>query len=65
MIKWKCVICNAKCESETKPTLGQRLCKKCQVGHYQRLVDIYRLEGGMRLDEAQRLLKQAKQEAKA
>jgi hypothetical protein len=34
------------------------------VRHYQRLVDIYRLEKGARLDEARLLLKAAKAEAK-
>jgi hypothetical protein len=34
------------------------------VRHYQRLVDIYKVEGGFRLDEARLLLKQAKEEVK-
>ena len=65
MIKWKCVLCDAKCESEVKPTLGQRLCKRCLVRHYQTLVQIYKPEGGVRLEEAKRLLEAAKKEAKA
>ncbi len=64
MIKWKCVLCEMKCESEVKPNLGQRLCKKCMVRHYKTLVDIYKLEGGMRLEEAKRLLAQAVKEAR-
>ena len=65
MVKWKCVLCDAKCETEVKPGLGQRLCKKCLVRHYQPLVQNYTPEGGMRLDEAKRLLEQAKKEVKA
>jgi hypothetical protein len=65
MVKWKCVICDAKQESETKPGVGQRLCKKCMVGHYRRLVAIYKPEGGMRFEEAKRLLEAAKKEVKA
>ena len=65
MVKWKCVLCDAKCETEVKHGLGQRLCKKCLARHYQTLVQIYKPEGGMRLDEAKRLLEQAKKEAKA
>lgn len=65
MIKWKCVLCNAKCESEVKPNLGRRLCKKCMVRHYRTLVEIYKPEGGMRLEEAKRLLEAAKKEVNA
>jgi hypothetical protein len=65
VIKWKCVLCDAKCETEVKPGLGQRLCKKCLVRHYQTLVQIYKPGGGVRLDEAKRLLEQAKKEVKA
>ena len=64
MVKWKCVLCETKQESEVKPGIGQRLCPKCKVNHYQRVVDIYRAEGGFRLDEAKLLLQQAKKEAK-
>lgn len=65
MIKWKCLVCDAKQQTEVKPGLGQRLCPKCKVGHYKRLVDIYRPEGGFRLEEARMLLKAAQKEAKA
>jgi transposase-like protein len=65
MIKWKCVVCNAEMQTEVRPELGQRLCKPCAVRHYQRLVDIYRPEGGFRLEEAKMLLKAARKEAKA
>jgi hypothetical protein len=40
MVKWKCVLCDAKCESEVKPNLGQRLCKPCLVVHWKRVVSI-------------------------
>ena len=65
MVKWKCVICDSKCESAFKPGVGQRLCSKCMVGHYKRLVDIYKVEGGFRLEEAKLLLQKAKKEVKA
>ena len=65
MIKWKCVLCDAKCETEVKPGLGQRLCNKCLLRHYQTLVQIYKPERGVILDEAKRLLEQAKKEVKA
>ncbi len=64
MIRWKCLVCEAKQQTEVKPAIGQRLCPPCKVRHYQRLVDIYKVEGGFRLDEAKLLLKQAKEEAK-
>ena len=64
MITWKCLVCEAKQKTEVKPGIGQRLCPGCKVRHYQRLVDIYRLEKGARLDEAKALLKKAKEEAK-
>ncbi len=64
MIKWKCLLCETKCESEVKPALGQRLCKKCLVRHYKTVVEIYKAEGGFRLEEAKRLLEAAKKEAK-
>ncbi len=64
MIRWKCLVCEAKQQSEVKPQIGQRLCPPCKVRHYQRLVDIYKPEGGFRLDEARLLLKQAKEEVK-
>lgn len=65
MVKWKCLVCETKQESEAKPAIGQRLCKKCMVSHYKRLVDIYRLEKGFRYEEAKRLLEAAKKEVKA
>jgi hypothetical protein len=65
VIKWKCLICETKQQSEVKPGIGQRLCLKCKVNHYKRVVDIYRLEGGCKLSEAKLLLEQAKKEAKA
>jgi hypothetical protein len=65
MVKWKCLICEAKQESEIKPAIGQRLCKKCLVRHYKNLVEIYKPEGGMRFEEAKRLLDAAKKEVKA
>jgi hypothetical protein len=65
VIKWKCLICETKQQTEVKPAIGQRLCGKCKINHYQRVVDIYRLEGGCKLSEAKLLLKQAKEEAKA
>ncbi len=65
MIKWKCLVCEAKQQSEVKPEIGHRLCAKCKIGHYKRLVDIYRPEGGFRLEEAKMLLKAAQKEAKA
>ena len=64
MINWKCLVCEAKQRTEVKPDMGQRLCPSCKVRHYQRLVDIYRLEKGARLDEAKALLKAAKEAAK-
>jgi hypothetical protein len=64
MITWRCLVCDAKQHTEVKPVIGQRLCPPCKVRHYQRLVDIYKVEGGFRLDEARLLLKQAKEEVK-
>jgi hypothetical protein len=64
MITWKCLVCEAKQRTEVKPGIGQRLCLACKVRHYERLVDIYRLEKGARLDEARLLLKAAKSEVK-
>lgn len=64
MIKWKCSVCLAKRESEVKPVLYQRLCEDCKVSHYKTLVQIYQPEGGVRLEEAKRLLEAAKKEAK-
>ncbi len=64
MIKWKCLLCETKCESEVKPALGQRLCKKCLVRHYKTVVEIYKAEGGFRLEEAKRILAQAVKEAR-
>jgi hypothetical protein len=65
VIKWKCLVCESKQESEAKPAIGHRLCLKCKVNHYKRLVDIYRPEGGFRLEEARMLLKAAQKEVKA
>jgi len=65
MVKWKCSVCLAKRESEVKPVLYQRLCEDCKVEHYKKLVEIYRLEGGFRLEEARLLLKQAQADLKA
>lgn len=64
MITWKCVVCEAKQSSEVKPSIVHRLCVKCKVRHYERLVLIYKPEGGFRLEEAKMLLKAAKAEAK-
>jgi len=64
VIKWKCVICETKCQTEVKPALGTRLCKECLVKHYKRVVEIYKPLGGFRLEEAKRSLKAAEKEAK-
>jgi hypothetical protein len=65
VIKWKCLICEAKQQTEEKPAVGHRLCEGCKVRHYQRLVDIYKPEGGFRLEEARLLLKAARKAVKA
>ena len=64
MIKWECSLCWKKLETEIKPPLIQRLCKPCKVRHYKTLVEIYKHQGGFRLDEAKLLLENAKKEAK-
>jgi hypothetical protein len=65
MVKWRCLMCDAKQQSDVKPQLGQRLCKQCMVGHYERLVAIYKPGGGFRFEEAKLHLKAAKAELKA
>jgi hypothetical protein len=65
VIKWKCSLCWQKVESEVKPALIERLCKPCKVRHYTTLVEIYKSQGGFRLDEARLLLKAAKKEVNA
>jgi hypothetical protein len=65
MVKWRCMLCESKQQSEVKPQLGQRLCKECMVGHYERLVAIYKPGGGFRFEEAKLHLKAAKAELKA
>ena len=64
MVKWKCTLCWEKVESEVKPPLLERLCKRCKVRHYTTLVEIYKPEGGFRLEEAKRMLAAAKKEDK-
>jgi hypothetical protein len=65
MVKWKCVLCDAKCESEVKPNLGQRLCKPCLVVHWKRVVSIYSSAKGIRFEEARVNLAAAERALKA
>ena len=56
MAKWRCELCQAQRESATKPSKIERLCEDCAVEHWRKVVDIYRLEGGVRLADAKKQL---------
>ena len=65
MVKWKCSICWMTRQSEVKPHLLERLCEDCAVTHWRKVVEIYKHEKGMRLEEARLKLKAAQAALKA
>jgi hypothetical protein len=71
MTKWKCSICYRQMQTETKPTLLERLCLDCEVSHWKKVVDIYSTGDEERLAQAtkklraaQKKLQQTRQEVK-
>ena len=65
MIKWKCSVCWMTRQTEVKPKLIERLCEDCAVSHWKKVTDIYKNEGGMRLEEARLKLRVAQAALKA
>jgi hypothetical protein len=62
--KWKCSICARQMQTETKPSLIERLCPDCCVSHWQKVVEIYKTGDEDRLAIAKSKLRAAQQALK-
>ena len=61
MTTWKCTVCWQKVQTAEKPPLIERLCRKCAVKHWRKVVDIYTNGDPKRLAQAQEKLAAAEE----
>lgn len=59
MVKWKCTVCWVQVQTAAKPSLIERLCNKCKVNHWRKVIAIYETGDQQRMKEAQAKLRAA------